>query len=192
MKMMNKKALEDTGYVWIVAIIAIVGVLFFYYLASSLIYSEKKLSEDEKKFVLRENPSSVLIVENFLEFLERKEGNKKIKELIGGDLQSNEKGFERFRGLSEEFLEDVDINGFETSWIRIYEKNEKIEKGYVGKYIGYQAVNIESTRVPYVTDYVGWNIKAVVCDPESFNAYVFFVLADDKKIVFCFQDVEKE
>jgi len=81
---MNKKALEDSAPVWIVAILLIVAFLFAYLFGGSMVYADKRVG-DERGVVIN-GASSLVVYEKFLGFLDSEIEGEKVIDLIKGSL----------------------------------------------------------------------------------------------------------
>lgn len=172
---MNKCAREDTGFTWMISILIIVFILVMYlFLGVPGAYGSKKLGDD-REMVLSEGSNRLIAIEKFIGFLgnevEFDGENVLIKDLIEGDLESNNLEFEEFGRLSKDFLVNlVGEKDYLSSWIRIYEKDQEIGRDSKNSIYGVKANN-------------------VVCDPSWANTDVFFIVNQNKKIAFCFREV---
>jgi hypothetical protein len=113
---MNRRASADagpSGLTWIIATVIIFFIMIFYLIVLNLMGSEKVVREiftgDEITVNLYGASNDIVLQESFFAFLnsgvEFEGENLRVRDLVKGELEGNENKFEKFRGLSQDFLD---------------------------------------------------------------------------------------
>jgi len=184
-KMKNKKAQEAATLTWIVATILIFLIMFIYIVIVGLWAAQQKLTLSQPKITKEkiQQKSDLILTQNFLSFLnspvEIKGETTKVRELIKDNLDANKNKYEKFKEEAEGFLNKIPIGlginkKYARGWIRIYDKDEKIQQYPIGKYAGdYESIKFEGP---------------LYCNPlneKSITLDIF--IQSNKKIALCLE-----